>query len=146
MRRFHFGLESLLKHRKRKRDFALTEVHAKSHEIDLVHRDIEQCHQERERAREESYRQTEKNPVHMAFIDNFIKGLEIRTQRKKLELRDLQVEFQRLQDKLRELQVAVKALENLKDKRKAEYLHEIQRNENLEHEEIIGLARLRAQL
>ncbi len=128
-RGFRFGLEPVLKQRKRVEDVAQTEFAMAQAELNQCLKKIDQMYEEIDRARENIVReQKSKEALALERIrqaEKFILGQQLLIERERLRARDLMQKAEDKQQILIEASKERKALGRLKEKRQVEHKKEL---------------------
>lgn len=130
---FKFGLESVLKHRKRQEDVAQREFMQAQADVDLVLGRLEKMYQRLDEVRAEiSSKETAGGSAAIANIcelELFLRGHKVRIETVRLEARELLAVVETKQEALIHAATEKKVLVKLREKRLSEYRQWLERME-----------------
>jgi flagellar FliJ protein len=139
MSKFRFKLEKVLQHRKVLEDMAQRDLEEAVAQLISLENQVQKYHESITTARETAYQiQTQGgNPgPALSQIDSFIKGQEVRIERENIKIKEQQSLVENLREILRQKAIDYKILEELREKKKQEFVKEQNRLEQKENDEM----------
>lgn len=137
--KFKFGLQKVLDHRKIKEDIAKKEYQEVIFQFQNEQTKLNDMHQQIIDARNEASRKINEGGtqgLYVLQIYEFIKGQDLRIERQTTKVKELEKLVELKQEILRRSAMDVKIIEKLKEKKKNEYLFEMNMREQKEVDEL----------
>lgn len=137
--KFKFGLEKVLGHRKVKEDIAKKEYQEVVHLVYQEQDKLNLMNEQKTNARSEASKKINEGGSQgqqILQIYEFIKGQDLRIERQTTKVKELEKLVELKQEILRRAAMDVKIMEKLKEKKKNEYIHEMNSREQKEVDEL----------
>lgn len=137
--KFKFGLEKVLGHRKVKEDIAKKEYQEVVHLVYQEQDKLNLMNEQKTNARSEASKKINEGGSQgqqILQIYEFIKGQDLRIERQTTKVNELEKLVELKQEILRRAAMDVKIMEKLKEKKKNEYIHEMNSREQKEVDEL----------
>lgn len=137
--KFKFGLEKVLGHRKVKEDIAKKEYQEVVHLVYQEQDKLNLMNEQKTNARSEACKKINEGGSQgqqILQIYEFIKGQDLRIERQTTKVKELEKLVELKQEILRRAAMDVKIMEKLKEKKKNEYIHEMNSREQKEVDEL----------